>query len=457
MAGSFAAGRASSSVVLVAVTVAPSVSVVIVSPSLGRAGRSVIGRRVGSGCTHGLIHLHPSLGLRSDDGDERRHYGCGVVLYKIWGDERSARKTRLAVGALILIAIAIGATAPGSAGSRAVFIAGLAVAIAAWIAWASRPLSEIATAVVLALVGVGGAAVVAAGGRGAVAALGFPLIAVAAAAERLPLRLAALVAGSAFASLLVGAIVTRSGFVLVAALIVPPSGFIAGLAPRQHIARVEQAELLLAEAQRAKEEQARAAAFDERMRVAREIHDVLAHSLAALSIRLDVVHALLADGNAAAALVQVEQSQQLAAQGIAETREAVAALRSDAAPLTVELARLVDAYSHDSGLEASFSAEGEPRGLPADTELACRRITQESLTNARRHAPGALVTARLVYRPAEVRLLVRTVGASGLSGMSNDGGGYGIAGMRERAEMLHGRLTAGPVSGGWEVELCIPA
>src|SRR4051794_39509708 len=211
MAGSFAAGRASSSVVLVAVTVAPSVSVVIVSPSLGRAGRSVIGRRVGSGCTHGLIHLHPSLGLRADDGDERRHYGCGVVLYEIWGDDRSARKTRLAVGALILIAIAVGATAPGTAPSRAAFVAGLAVAVAASIAWASRPLSEIATVLVLALVGVGGAAVVAAGGRGAVAAIAFPLIAVAAAAERLPLRLAALVAGTAFASLLVGAIGTRSG------------------------------------------------------------------------------------------------------------------------------------------------------------------------------------------------------------------------------------------------------
>ena len=243
-----------------------------------------------------MIHVHPPLGLGADDADERRHYGLVVVLYELWGDERSARKTRLAVGALILIAIAIGATAPASGASRVVFVAGLAVAVAAWIAWASRPLPEVATVVVLALIGIGGAAVVAAGGRGAVAALAFPLIAVAAAAERLPLRLAALVAGSAFASLLVGALVTQSGFLLVAALVVPPSGFIGGLAPRQHIARVEQAELLLAEAQRAKEEQARAAAFDERMRVAREIHDVLAHSLAALSIRLEVVHALLAGG-----------------------------------------------------------------------------------------------------------------------------------------------------------------
>ena len=404
-----------------------------------------------------MIAVHPALGLGADDAAERRHYGSGVLLYELWGGERSARNARLAVGALILIAIAIGASAPAPGASRVLFVSGCALAVTAWIAWAWRPLPEIATVVVLALIGVGGAAVVAAGGRGAVAALAFPLIGIAAAAERLPLRLATVVAGSAFASLLVGALVTQSGFLLVAALVVPPSGFIGGLAPRQHIARLEQAELLLAEAQRAKEEQARAAAFDERMRVAREIHDVLAHSLAALSIRLELVQALLVDGNAGAALAQVEWSQQLVAHGIAETREAVAALRADASPLTVALARLIDVYNHDSGLDASFSVEGEPRDLPVDTELTCRRITQEALTNARKHAPGALVTARIAYHPSEVQLLVRTIGGSGPSSMSDDGGGYGIAGMRERAELLHGTLAAGQVNGGWEVELCIPA
>lgn len=379
------------------------------------------------------------------------------MLYELWGDERAARKTRLAVAALIVIAIAIGASAPAGDASRVVFAVGLAVALGVWLAWTFLRAGAVATAVELALISVGGTAVVAAGGRGALAALAFPLIAVAAAAERLPMRLAGLVAGSACLSLLVGAAVSESGLLLVAALVVPASGFLAGLAPRQHIERAEQAELLLAEARRAKEEQARAAALGERLRVAREIHDVLAHSLAALSIRLEVVQVLLADGDAGAAQTQLEQSQQLVAQGIAETREAVAALRTDAPPLTVELARLVDAHSRDSGFEASFTVEGEPRELPADTELACRRIAQEALTNAHKHAPGAAVAARLAYHPSEVRLLVRTAGGSGSSRMSNDGGGYGIAGMRERAELLHGRVRAGEVEGGWEVELCIPA
>ena len=116
-------------------------------------------------------------------------------------------------------------------------------------------------------------------------------------------------------------------------------------------------------------------------------------------------------------------------------------------------------YSRDSGLEASFTVEGEPRELPADTELACRRIAQEALTNARKHAPGAAGhgAASPTTRP-KCGCSSEPPAAPGPSRMSNDGGGYGIAGMRERAELLHGRLYApARSSGGWEVELCIPA
>ena len=98
------------------------------------------------------------------------------------------------------------------------------------------------------------------------------------------------------------------------------------------------------------------------MRIAREVHDVLAHSLAALSITLEVTHALLADErDPDAALVQVERSQQLVTQGIAETRQAVAALRAEVAPLPIEIARLVDDYGRETGSDTSFSSEGEPR------------------------------------------------------------------------------------------------
>src|SRR6478752_1126862 len=132
---------------------------------------------------------------------------AGVRLYELWSDERAARKTRLAVAALIVAAIGIGATVPEDATSRLAFAAGLAVALAAWVAWALLRAGDVATVIELALIGIGGTTMVAVSGRSAVAALAFPLIAVAAAAERLPIRLAILVAATAAVSLLLGALV----------------------------------------------------------------------------------------------------------------------------------------------------------------------------------------------------------------------------------------------------------
>ena len=381
-----------------------------------------------------------------------------VMLSDLWGDARSARKARLAVGALIVAAVAIGMTAPAMDASGIAFVLGLSVAILGWLAWTLLPPRLETTVVALAAISLGGSVVVASGGRGAAAAAAFPLIAVAAATERLPLPLAFLVAATAFVSLLAGALIAGSSLTLVLAFVVPLAGLIAGLAPRQHVARLEQAELLLAESQRATEEQARAAALDERLRIAREVHDVLAHSLAALSISLEVTHALLADErDPDAALVQVERSQQLVTQGIAETRQAVAALRTEVAPLPIEIARLVDDYGRETGSDTSFSSEGEPRRLPPEAEFACRRVAQEALTNARKHAAGAHVLASLEYGPSEVRLLVRSEGGLPSTQPLDASSGYGIAGMRERAQLLEGRLTAGEVKGGWQVELRIPA
>src|SRR4051794_646744 len=383
---------------------------------------------------------------------------CRVMLSDLWGDARAARKARLAVGALIVAAVAIGMTAPAMDASGVAFLLGFSVAILGWLAWTLLPSRLETTVVALAAISLGGSILVASGGRGAAAAAAFPLIAVAAATERLPLSFAFLVAAIAFVSLLAGGLIAGSSLTLVLALVVPLAGLIAGLAPRQHVARLEQAELLLAESQRATEEQARAAALDERLRIAREVHDVLAHSLAALSITLEITHALLADEREPdAALVQVERAQQLVTQGIAETRQAVAALRADVAPLPVEIARLVEDYGRETGSDASFCSEGKPRPLLPEAELACRRVTQEALTNARKHAAGAHVLAGLEYGTSEVRLLVRSEGGLLSTHPSAHSRGYGIAGMRERAQLLEGRLTAGEVEGGWQVELRIPA
>ena len=122
-----------------------------------------------------------------------------VMLSDLWGDARSARKARLAVGALVVSAVAIGMTAPAMDASGIAFVLGLAVAILGWLAWTLLPPRLETTVVALAAISLGGSVVVAAGGRGAAAAAAFPLIAVAAATERLPLPLAFLVAATAFA------------------------------------------------------------------------------------------------------------------------------------------------------------------------------------------------------------------------------------------------------------------
>ena len=117
----------------------------------------------------------------------------------------------------------------------------------------------------------------------------------------------------------------------------------------------------------------------------------------------------------------------------------------------------MDDYGRQTGSDTSFSSEGEPRRLPPEAEFACRRVAQEALTNARKHSAGAHVLASLEYGPSEVRLLVRSEGGLLSTQPPDASGGYGIAGMRERAQLLEGRLTAGEVKGGWQVELRIPA
>ena len=292
---------------------------------------------------------------------------------------------------------------------------------------------------------------------GNVAAALFSVLTVAAAAERLPLARAAVVAGAAAAGLLVAAAFQDSPTLLALAAAMPAAGFVTGLARQQYILRAEQAELLLAEAQRTREEQARAAALDERVRIAREVHDVLAHTLAALAIQLEVAEALLLEGtDVDGATQRVQRSRQLAVDGLDETRKAVSALREDDRPLPEALERLVGAYREETGGEARLEVVGQPRELDADVRLALQRIAREALTNVRKHAPDAAVEASLGYADG-VTLRVLSRGSRRGAALAPTGGGYGIAGMRERAALIGGQVSAGPVEDGWQVEVRLPA
>ncbi|TDP93975.1 sensor histidine kinase [Labedaea rhizosphaerae] len=228
-----------------------------------------------------------------------------------------------------------------------------------------------------------------------------------------------------------------------------------GLNRRQYQLRARQAEELLAQTRLAQQEQSRAAALDERARIAREMHDVLAHSLGALTVQLDVAEALLDKGDAAQASERVRRANRLAREGLTEARDAVAALRRDGVPsLSEALAQLAEAHRRDHG-PVDFHVEGAPRQLPSAAAVSLVRAAREALTNAARHAPGAPVTMALAFDADHVTLTVANAvpeDAPVLEGPR----GYGLTGMRERLVLVGGTLDAGGVD-RWLVTATVPA
>jgi signal transduction histidine kinase len=234
-------------------------------------------------------------------------------------------------------------------------------------------------------------------------------------------------------------------------------GFLAGAGRRQYALRAEEAELNLAQAERAREEHVRAAALAERANAAREIHDILAHSLGALVLQLDALGAVLdadtPDRERAVALLA--RARALAVVGLSEARQAVGTLRTDAPPLIDGLRQLLETTGNGGCLEIT----GDPRPVAAEHAVALRRTAQEGLTNAAKHAPGAVPQVLLAFEPGEVVLTVTDPGGenNGAPGsLADTGGGYGIEGLRERAELLGGTLAAGPQGTGWRVTLRVP-
>jgi signal transduction histidine kinase len=236
-----------------------------------------------------------------------------------------------------------------------------------------------------------------------------------------------------------------------------------GLSRHAFLLRAEQAERMLAESRRAREAETQAAALAERARIAREIHDVLAHSLAAVSVNLQAAEGLLGTLPAgrpelAKAIECIGRAGVFTREGLADARRAIMALRDDAAPLADQLAALAGEYQADGDLAVDFTVTGTPRTVAAEAALAAYRTAQEALTNARKHAPGQPVRLSLEFSAAEIAVRVVNplpVQASGL--LAATGAQYGLTGLRERAALGGGTLTAGPAGGEWQVCLKIPA
>ncbi len=191
----------------------------------------------------------------------------------------------------------------------------------------------------------------------------------------------------------------------------------------------------------------------ERNRLGRELHDVLAHTLGAASIQLTALDSRVAARDAPASVRErIGAIHRLVGDGLGEARAAVRALREDDLLLDRQLARLCELHG------AAFGVQGEARSLGPETTLTLYRVAQEALTNVDKHAPKAAVSVQLLFDVEVVGVRIDN-GHSGMEAagpLASSGGGYGLAGMRERVQLTGGSLEAGPTEDGWRVCAMVP-
>jgi signal transduction histidine kinase len=296
-----------------------------------------------------------------------RVVGLAALLWAVASEHHSDGSPRVPVGLLVVTAVGWGAWLASRRAGAPVRFTWLALAL---------------------LAGAGGVV----GGLAPVG-IAFPAVAVIAAATIVGALPTAAIAVIGAISLTSAVLVVGSPHAIIAeGLLAIVAALLGGASRRQYQERATQAEQLLAERIRADAERDRATALAERNRVGREVHDVLAHSLGALSVQLEAADALLeTGGDQATARELVQRGRRLAVDGLAETRKAVHALRDEPVALGEQLAALAATGG------AQLTVVGAERRLTPDVELALYRAAQEALSNARKHAPGAPVTLQLDY------------------------------------------------------------
>ncbi|MER7759978.1 sensor histidine kinase [Streptomyces sp. NPDC097619] len=212
------------------------------------------------------------------------------------------------------------------------------------------------------------------------------------------------------------------------------------------------------------EERSRRALLEERSRIARELHDVVAHHMSVISIQAQVAPYLVTDPpeELKENLAGIRQN---ALEALTELRRVLGVLRSESAedqadqhhpqPTLADLGSLVDNV-RAAGLSVAVETAGIRRPLTPGVELSAYRIVQEALSNCLRHAPGSQVEVGIAYGPRDLYLCVANTAPTGPVPAS-PGAGHGLLGMRERAGMLGGELAAGPrPNGGYEVSAVLP-
>jgi signal transduction histidine kinase len=223
--------------------------------------------------------------------------------------------------------------------------------------------------------------------------------------------------------------------------------------------QAEEAKERARRAEREREERARLAVSEERARIARELHDVVGHSVSVMTVQASAVRRLLEPDQERerAALLVVEQTGR---EALAEMRRMVGVLRRpEEAPALApqpsleQLERLIE-QAREAGLPVELRIEGDPKQLPTGVDLTAYRLVQEGLTNALKHAQAQRAEVVVRYSDGHVEL---TVSDDGPGGGDGDKGGHGLVGMRERVSVYGGEFEAGPrVGGGYRLRARLP-
>jgi signal transduction histidine kinase len=226
--------------------------------------------------------------------------------------------------------------------------------------------------------------------------------------------------------------------------------WVVGFTLARKLAEADEARERAARAEREREQRARAAVAEERARIARELHDVVGHSVSVMTVQASGVRRLLRpeQEREREALLIVERTGR---EALAEMRRMVGVLRRPEdgpalapQPSLEHLGRLVE-QTREAGLPVDLRVEGEAIELPAGVDLTAYRLVQEGLTNAIKHAQATRAEVVVHYGDAQVEVMVRDNG----NGVGNGkAGGHGLVGMRERVSVYGGELDAGPQPGG---------
>lgn len=235
--------------------------------------------------------------------------------------------------------------------------------------------------------------------------------------------------------------------------------WLAGFALQQRGARAEAAETRAANLARDREETTRAAIAEERARIARELHDVLGHSVSVMTIQASAVRRLLGPEQVKErdALLAVEQTGR---EALAEMRRLVGILRLmddspdlEPQPGLGQVPGLVE-QARDLGLAVDLLVVGDPVPLPPGVDLTAYRVVQEGLTNARKHANASRTEVHLRYEPDAIEVEVCD---DGIGAAARSEGGQGLLGMRERVSIFGGEIDAGPrPEGGFRLRARLP-